>query len=82
MNAKISFDAPNYVVDRLCNVIHVLSGQSDHSDSAVFHHMDVVVVDQGVYLRLAQTCVWEHADLISYVWPTARSLQFLQSVSK
>lgn len=69
-------------LDGLCDVAHVLGVDSGHADSASPQHVDVILLYQDIASLLAQSCVGEHADLISYVVPSASSSDPLQLASQ
>lgn len=69
-------------LDGLCDVAHVFGVDSGHADSASPQHVDVVLLYQDIASLLAQSCVGEHADLISYVVPCASSPDPLQFASQ
>ena len=74
-----SFDIDNCVVDGIGDVVDVLGVEAHHCHPAVFHHVDVVFVDQMHALGLGQTGVRKHSDLVCYVLPGTRSILLLQS---
>ena len=77
-----SFDIDNRVIDGLSNVIDILWVESNHSDSSVFHHVNMMLVDHVQTLGLSKSCVGEHANLVSDVLPASWSIQLLYSCSQ
>ena len=65
-----SFNVVYRIVDSLGHMIYILRVESNHGDSAVFHHMDMMLVDHIQTLRFGQASIRKHADLLSNVLPS------------
>lgn len=66
-------------MDGIGYVVDVLGVEAYHCDSAVFQHVDVVVIDQVHRLCLAESGEWKHANLICNMVPCSWGFQLFES---
>lgn len=75
LQCRLFGEAGDCVVECLRGVFDIVGIDTAHADATGFQQVDVVLVDEAANLRLRQTGVWKHADLVDDVLPGARGLE-------
>ena len=59
------------IVNCLGNIIHIIRGEGHNGETTIFGHVNTMVFLEQFHLVCGESCVAEHANLLSDVRPVA-----------